>query len=119
MYFLAFCKAAQPRSSEKNAASRAGQTPCARWAVGILLTKALMSETAENRAFEEKQPLALSFFTEKKQKHGALTKDTKLRHVQAKVFQILIRAVRGGFEDLLNKVRKLENLRSSGLRCAS
>ena len=29
------CKAAQPRSSEKNAASRAGQTPCARWAVGI------------------------------------------------------------------------------------
>ena len=30
-------KAAQPRSSEKNAASRAGQTPCARWAVGILL----------------------------------------------------------------------------------
>ena len=28
-------KAAQPRSSEKNAASRAGQTPCARLAVGI------------------------------------------------------------------------------------
>ena len=32
-------KAAQPRSSEKNAASRAGQTPCARWAVGISLLK--------------------------------------------------------------------------------
>ena len=31
------CKAVQPRSSEKNAASRAGQTPCARWAVGSLL----------------------------------------------------------------------------------
>ena len=56
-------KAAQPRSSEKNAASRAGQTPCTRWAVGILLTEALKSETAENRAFEEKQPLV--FFTEK------------------------------------------------------
>ena len=102
-------KAAQPRSSEKNAASRAGQTPCTRWAVGILLTKALMSETAENRAFEEKQPLV--FFTEKIQKHSALTKDIKLRHVQEKVFQILIRTVRGGFEHLLNRVRKLENLR--------
>jgi len=30
-------KAAQPRSSEKNAASRAGKTPCTRCAVGILL----------------------------------------------------------------------------------
>ena len=28
-------KAAQPRSSEKNAARRARQTPCERWAVGI------------------------------------------------------------------------------------
>ena len=50
-------KAAQPRSSEKNAASRAGQTPCARWAVGICYTIALKSETAENRAFEEKARL--------------------------------------------------------------
>jgi hypothetical protein len=33
-------KAAQPRSSEKNAASRAGQTPCTRWAVGICYTRA-------------------------------------------------------------------------------
>ena len=33
-------KAAQPRSSEKHAASRAGQTPCARWAVGICYTRA-------------------------------------------------------------------------------
>ena len=32
-------KAAQPRSSEKNAASRAGQTPCKRWAVGFCLLK--------------------------------------------------------------------------------
>ena len=32
-------KAAQPRSSEKNAASRAGQTPCTRGAVGISLLK--------------------------------------------------------------------------------
>ena len=37
---LAHSKAAQPRSSEKNAASRAGQTPCARWAVGICYTRA-------------------------------------------------------------------------------
>ena len=36
-------KAAQPRSSEKNAASRAGQTPCARWAVRICYTRALKS----------------------------------------------------------------------------
>jgi hypothetical protein len=50
-------KAAQPRSSEKNAASRAGQTPCTRWAVTIFLTKARKSVTAANRAFEEKQPL--------------------------------------------------------------
>ena len=34
------CKAAQPRSSEKNVARRAGQTPCARWAVGICDTRA-------------------------------------------------------------------------------
>ena len=33
-------KAAQPRSSEKNAASRAGQTPCTRWAVTICYTRA-------------------------------------------------------------------------------
>ena len=50
-------KAAQPRSSEKNAASRAGKIPYSRWAVGILLAKALMSVLAENRAFEEKQAL--------------------------------------------------------------
>ena len=75
-------KAAQPRSSEKNAASRAGQTPCARWAVGICYTKALKSETLENRAFEEKQPWDLN---EKIQKYGTLTKDTKLRHVEEKV----------------------------------
>ena len=50
-------KAAQPRSLEKNAASRAGQTPCARWAVGICYTRALKSETPENRAFEEKARL--------------------------------------------------------------
>ena len=54
--------AAQPRSSEKNAASRAGQTPCTRWAVTIFLTKARKSETAANRALEEKQPLV--FFAE-------------------------------------------------------
>ena len=47
-------KAAQPRSSEKNAASRAGRTPCARWAVGVFLTKARKSASASNRAFEEK-----------------------------------------------------------------
>ena len=35
IYSEAGYKAAQPRSSEKNAASRAGQTPCTRWAVGI------------------------------------------------------------------------------------
>ena len=50
-------KAAQPRSSEKNAASRAGQTPCTRWAVTISLLEQKASITAENRAFEEKQPL--------------------------------------------------------------
>ena len=50
-------KAAQPRSSEKNAASRAGQTPCARWAVAISLLEQKAPVTAENRAFEEKQPL--------------------------------------------------------------
>ena len=69
--FFAVCKAAQPRSSEKNATSRAGQTPCTRWAVGLLLTKVLKSETAENRAFEKKQPLV---FLPKIQKHGTLTK---------------------------------------------
>ena len=53
------CKAGQPRSSEKNAASRAGQTPCARWAVGICYTRARKSETAEDdRAFEEKARLS-------------------------------------------------------------
>ena len=51
------CKAAQPRSSEKNAASRAGQTPCTRWAVTISLLEQKASTTAANRAFEEKQPL--------------------------------------------------------------
>ena len=51
-------KAAQPRSSEKNnAASRAGQTPYARWAVTISLLEQKASTTAENRAFEEKKPL--------------------------------------------------------------
>ena len=50
-------KAAQPRSSEKNAASRAGQTPCARWAVTISLLEQKACVTAENRSFEEKQPL--------------------------------------------------------------
>ena len=43
------------------------------------------------------------FFYRNFQKHGTLTKDTKLRHVQGKVCQILIRTVRGGFED--NQVR--------------
>ena len=33
-------KATQPRSSEKNAASRAEQTPCARWVVTTFLTRA-------------------------------------------------------------------------------
>ena len=47
-------KAAQPQSSEKNATSRAGQTPCARLAVGICYTRALISVTLENRAFDEK-----------------------------------------------------------------
>ena len=50
-------KAAQPRSSEKNAASRAGQTPCTRLAVTISLLEQKAPTTAENRAFEEKQPL--------------------------------------------------------------
>ena len=50
-------KAAQPRSSEKNAAGHARQTPCTRWAVGICYSKALMSVTLENRAFEEKARL--------------------------------------------------------------
>ena len=50
-------KAAQPRSSEKNAASRAGQTPCTRWAVTLSLLEQKACVTAENRAFEEKQPL--------------------------------------------------------------
>ena len=40
IYSEAGYKAAQPRSSEKNAASRAGQTPCTRWAVGICYTGA-------------------------------------------------------------------------------
>ena len=58
------CKAAQPRSSEKNAASRAGQTPCARWAVGIYYTRALKSVTAEDRAFEEKARLDAALSSE-------------------------------------------------------
>ena len=72
-------EAAQPHSSEKNAASRAGRTPCARWAVGVLLTKARKCVTAANRAFEEKQPLV--FFTEKDPEAWYVDKDTKLRHV--------------------------------------
>ena len=94
-------KAAQPRSSEKNAASRAGQTPCTRRAVEILLTKARKSVTAANRAFEEKQPLV---FTDNSEA-WYVDQDTKLRHVQEEVCQILIRTVRGGFEHLLNQVR--------------
>ena len=43
--------------------------------------------------------------TKKIHKRGALTKDTKLRYVQGKVCRILIRTVRGGFEDLLFQVR--------------
>ena len=76
--------------------------------MGILLTKARKSVTAANRAFEEKQPLVV--FTENSEA-WYVDKDTKLRHVQEKVCQILIRTVRGGFENLLNQVRKLENLR--------
>ena len=62
-----------------------------------------MSVTADNRAFEEKQP---SVFLPKILEAWYVGKDTKLRHVQKKVCQILIRTVRGGFEHLLNKVRK-------------
>ena len=50
-------KAAQPRSSEKNAASRAGQTPCARWAVEIYYTRALMYETAEKARLDVSEPI--------------------------------------------------------------
>ena len=50
-------KAAQPRSSEKNAASRAGQTPCARWAVEIYCTIALMPETAEKARLDDNEPI--------------------------------------------------------------
>ena len=64
-------KAAQPRSSEKNAASRAGQTPCTRWAVTFSLLEQKASTTAENRAFEEKQPLV--FFTESRDHGGVKT----------------------------------------------
>ena len=54
----------------------------ARWAVVVCYTRALKSETPENRAFEEK---AIGCQRKKIQKHGTLTKDTKLRHVQNKV----------------------------------
>ena len=37
--------AAQPRSSEKNAARRAEKTLCARWAVGVCYTRAKRSES--------------------------------------------------------------------------
>ena len=42
------CKAAQPRSSEKNAASRVGQPPCGRWAVAVCYTKEITLVTAWN-----------------------------------------------------------------------
>ena len=77
-------KAAQPRSSEKNAASRAGQTPCTRRAVEILLTKARKSVTAANRAFEEKQ--TLSFFTESRDHGGVKTSRSANVELEAAVF---------------------------------
>ena len=64
-------------------------------------TKALKSVTAENRAFEEKQPLV---FLPKISEAWHVDKYTKLRHVQGNVCQILLRTVRGGFENLLNQV---------------
>ena len=75
-------KTAQPPSSEKNAASNAAQTPCARRAVGIFLTKARKSATAANRAFEEKQPLV---FLPENPEAWYVDKDTKLHHVQENV----------------------------------
>ena len=63
--------------------------------LGFCYTRALKSETAENRAFGEKQPL---FFLPKKSEAWYVDKDTKLRYVQGKVCQ-------------LNQVRKLVNLR--------
>ena len=60
-----------------------------------------MSVTAENRAFEEKQPL----FLPRIQKHGTLTK-TQIASCSRESVPILIRTVRGGFEHLLNQVRK-------------
>ena len=57
MLGLIINKAAQPRSLEKNAASRAGQTPCARWAVGLFYANSLKPEALGDRAFEEKQQL--------------------------------------------------------------
>ena len=51
---------------------------------GFCYTRALMSVTAENRAFEEKQPLV---FLPKNSEAWYVDKDTKLRHVQEKVCQ--------------------------------
>ena len=63
------CKAAQPRSSEKNAASRAGQTPCARWAVGICYTRAKSGGNGRESCL--RREATLSFFTESRS-HGGV-----------------------------------------------
>ena len=65
---LLFCKAAQPRSSEKNAASRAGQTPWSRWAVGICYTRAKSVCNGFESCF--RREATLSFFYRKPRIHG-------------------------------------------------
>ena len=63
--FVSACKAAQPRSSEKNAASRAGQTPCTRWAVGICYTRAKSGGNGRESCL--RREATLSFFTKSRE----------------------------------------------------
>ena len=62
----------------------AGQTPCARWAVGICDTRALKSVRNGGESCLRREG-TIGCQRKKIQKHGTLTKDTKLRHVQNKV----------------------------------
>ena len=67
-------KAAQPRSSEKNAASRAGQTPCTRWAVGICYTRA--KSVCNGCESCLRREAALSFFTKSREFMGSWWSET-------------------------------------------
>ena len=69
-------KAAQPRSSEKNAASRAGQTPCTRWAVGICYTRA--KSVYNGRESCLRREATLSFFTESRGHGGVKTSEARM-----------------------------------------